>query len=38
MGICCKEKLRLAAQLVIWSAHEQRQQDDDRDRHAKQPQ
>src|ERR1700735_2965700 len=34
---CCKEKLRLAAQLTMSSVREKRQQNDDRDRNAKQP-
>src|ERR1700733_11645321 len=38
MLVCCKDKPRLAAQLVISSVREQRQQYDDRDRNAKQPQ
>src|ERR1700722_14108639 len=33
----CKEKLRLATQLGYSSVREKRQQDDDRDRNAKQP-
>jgi hypothetical protein len=33
----CKEKLRLATQLGYSSACEKRQQNDDRDRNAKQP-
>src|SRR3984957_13365098 len=37
MWDCCKEKLRLPAQLAISSVREYRQQDDDRDRNAKQP-
>src|ERR1700685_2760607 len=35
--VCCKEKLRLATPLAMSSVREKRQQNDDWDRYAKQP-
>jgi hypothetical protein len=37
MLVCCKKRLRLAAQLAVSSMGEKRQQNDDRNRDAKQP-
>src|SRR5580693_5728244 len=38
MWVCCKGKLRLAAQLAVLLMPEKREKNDDRDRNAKQPQ